>query len=72
MDRFVNRQNIERYRRLAEETTDATERLRVIKLMAEEWANFELEFKVRAAMVRRGVAFVRPPEAHREELRGAD
>jgi hypothetical protein len=30
--------------------TDATERLRVIKLMAEEWTNFELEFKVRAAM----------------------
>jgi hypothetical protein len=50
MDRFVNRQNIERYRRLADEMTDATERLRVIKLMAEEWTNFELEFKVRAAM----------------------
>jgi hypothetical protein len=36
MDRFVNRQNIERYRRLADETTNATERLRVIKLLAEE------------------------------------
>jgi hypothetical protein len=36
MDRFVNRQNIERYRRLADETTNATERVQVIKLLAEE------------------------------------
>ena len=46
MDRFVNRQNIERYRRLADETTNATERLRVIKLLAEERAKFKLEFNV--------------------------
>jgi hypothetical protein len=72
MDRFVTRQNIERYRRLADETTAAIERLRVIKSMAEEWANFELELKGRAALVRGGAAFVRPPEAHREEQRGAD
>ena len=72
MDRFVTRQNIERYRRLADETTDATERLWVIKSMAEEWANFERELKGRAALARRGVAFVRPSEARREEQRGAD
>ena len=43
MDRFVTRQNIERYRRLADETTNATERLRVIKLLAEEEGKFKLE-----------------------------
>jgi len=42
MDRFVNRQNIERYRRLADETTNAIERLRVMKLLAEERAKFKL------------------------------
>jgi hypothetical protein len=72
MDRFVNRQNIERYRRLADGTTNATERLRVIKLLAEERARFKLEFKVPNAMVRRGMASVRPFEPDREEQRGAD
>ena len=43
MDRFVNRQNIERYRRLAIETTNATERLQIMKLLAEEEAKFKLE-----------------------------
>jgi coproporphyrinogen III oxidase-like Fe-S oxidoreductase len=66
MDRFVNRQNIERYRRLADETTNATERLRVIKLLAEERAKFKLELKLR-----RG-ATVRRFEPDREEQRGAD
>jgi hypothetical protein len=72
VDRFVNRQNIERYRRLAGETTNATERLRVIKLLAEERAKFKLEFKVRNAMARRGMASVRPFGLDREEQRGAD
>jgi hypothetical protein len=67
MDRFVNRQNIERYRRLADETTNATERLRVIKLLAEERAKFKLELKLR-----RGMASVRPFGPDREEQRGAD
>jgi hypothetical protein len=46
MDRFVNRQNIERYRRLANEATNATERLQILKLLAEEEAKFRLEFKM--------------------------
>jgi hypothetical protein len=72
MDRFVNRQNIERYRRLADETTNAAERVQVIKLLAEERARFKLEFKVRDAVARRGMASVRPFEPGREEQRGAD
>jgi hypothetical protein len=72
MDRFVNGQNIVRFRRLADETTNAIERLWVMKLLAEEWAVFKLEFKGRAAMVRRGAALVRPFEPREEELRGAD
>jgi hypothetical protein len=43
MDRFVSRENIERYRRLSVETTDAAERLRILKLLAEEEAKFKLE-----------------------------
>jgi hypothetical protein len=35
MDRFVNRENIERYRRLASEMINDTERLRILKLLAE-------------------------------------
>jgi hypothetical protein len=66
MDRFVNRQNIERYRTLAIETTNATERLQIMKLLAEEEAKFKLD--LRTAMVRRGAAIVRPFEA---EPRGA-
>jgi hypothetical protein len=69
MDRFVNQNNIERYRKLANETTNPTERLQVMKLLADEEAKFKLE--VRAAMVRRGVAIVRPFERHREEQRDA-
>jgi hypothetical protein len=36
MDRFVTRENIKRYRRLASESTDPTERSRIMKLLAEE------------------------------------
>jgi hypothetical protein len=35
MDRFVNRQNVERYLRLRE-TPNAAERLQIMKLFAEE------------------------------------
>ncbi|MFZ0422406.1 MAG: hypothetical protein WAL80_05975 [Xanthobacteraceae bacterium] len=43
MDRFVNRENIDRYRRLANEATDATERLQILGLLAEEEAKFKAE-----------------------------
>ena len=36
MDKFVSRENIKRYRRLAGESTDAGERSRIMKLLAEE------------------------------------
>jgi hypothetical protein len=36
MDRFVTRENIKRYRRLAGESTDPAERSRIMKLLAEE------------------------------------
>jgi hypothetical protein len=70
MDRFVNLQNIERYRRLAIETTNATERLQIMKLLAEEEAKFKLD--LRTPMVRHGAANVRPFEPDREGRRGAD
>ncbi len=47
MDRFVSRENIERYRRLSTETADAGERLRILKLLAEEEAKFKLELSGR-------------------------
>jgi hypothetical protein len=46
MDRFLNRQNIERYRRLRE-TPSADERLQIMKLLAEEGAKFKLEISER-------------------------
>ena len=54
MDRFVNRQNIERYRRLASEATNATERLQILELLAEEEATFKLEFNVPSWCARGG------------------
>jgi hypothetical protein len=44
MDRFLNRQNIERYRKLSE-TRNAAERQQIMKLLAEEKAKFKLEFR---------------------------
>ena len=49
MDRFVNRQNIERYRRLASETTNTTDRQQIMKLLAEEEAKFKLDLAKRDA-----------------------
>ena len=43
MDKFVSRENIERYRRLSQKTTGTDERLRILKLLAEEEARFKLE-----------------------------
>jgi hypothetical protein len=34
MDGFVTRENIERYRKLASESTDSAERSRIMKLLA--------------------------------------
>ena len=47
MDRFVNRENIKRYRKLASASTDAAERLRIMKLLAEEEAKFKVELSRR-------------------------
>ena len=44
MDRFIDQQNVDRYRRLRE-TANADERLQIVKLLAEEMANFKLEFQ---------------------------
>ena len=43
MDRFVSRENIKRYRKLVSASTDAAERLQIMKLLAEEEAKFKLE-----------------------------
>ncbi len=44
-DRFVSRENIERYRRLANESANDRERLRILQLLAEEEAKFKLELR---------------------------
>jgi hypothetical protein len=44
MDRFLDRQNIERYRRLRE-TQNAAERVHILKLLADEEAKFKLELQ---------------------------
>ena len=43
MDRFVTRENIERYSKLASESMDAAERSRVMKFLADEVAKIKLE-----------------------------
>ena len=47
MDRFVNRENIKRYRKLVSASTDAAERLRIMKLLAEEEAKFKADLSRR-------------------------
>jgi hypothetical protein len=44
MDRFIDRQNVERYRRLRE-TMNADKRQQIVKLLAEKMARFKLEFR---------------------------
>jgi hypothetical protein len=44
MDRFLNRQNIELYRKLRE-TRNAAERRQIMKFLAEESAKFKLEVR---------------------------
>lgn len=41
MDRFINEQNIARFRRLASETTNAAERQRILRLLGDEVAKFK-------------------------------
>jgi hypothetical protein len=43
MDRFISPENIKRYRELAGASTDAGERGRIMKLLAEEEAKFKLD-----------------------------
>ena len=45
MDSFVSRENIRRYRKLASESTDATERSRTMSLLAEQEAKLKLELR---------------------------
>jgi hypothetical protein len=47
-DRFVTRENIERYRKLASESTDSAERSRIMKLLAEEVTKIKLELRRRS------------------------
>jgi hypothetical protein len=43
MDRFLRRQNIDRFRVLAAKSTDASERKSILNLLAEEEAKFRLD-----------------------------
>ena len=47
MDRFVSREIIKPYCKLAGESTGATERLQIMKLLAEEEAKFKVELSRR-------------------------
>jgi hypothetical protein len=47
MDSFVSRENIKRYRKLASESTDATQRSRIMSLLAEEEDKLKLELSGR-------------------------
>ena len=61
MNRFVTQKNINRYRKLASESTDAAERSRIMKLLAEEYAKFKLERGARAASPKETRLSVRQP-----------
>jgi len=47
MDNFISRENIRRYRKLASESTDASERSRIMSLLAEEVDKLKLELSGR-------------------------
>ena len=61
MDRFVSRENIERYRRACERNDDAAERSRILKLLAEEEAKFKLELSRRDDIPQEDRASTRQP-----------
>jgi hypothetical protein len=71
MDRFVTRENIERYRTLASESTDAAERSRIMKLLAEEDAKFKLELS-REGGATEGSSLVSTATENRAELDGEE
>jgi hypothetical protein len=48
LDRFVTRENIDRYRKLASATTDSTERSRILKFLADEVTKVKLELRRRS------------------------
>ena len=58
MDRFVTRENIKRYRKLASAMTDSTERSRILKFLSDEVA------KVKAELRRRSDAPEERPPVH--------
>jgi hypothetical protein len=45
MDRFVSRENIKRYRKLAGESIGPAERSLIMKLLAEEVTKFKVELR---------------------------
>lgn len=44
MDRFLNEQNIERYRKLADTATDEAQRVMIMRLLAEENAKLKASY----------------------------
>jgi len=48
LDRFVSRENIDRYRKLANEKTNSIERSLILRLLAEELAKLKLELRRRS------------------------
>ena len=48
LDRFVSRENIDRYRKLASETTSSTERSLIMRLLAEELTKIKSELRRRS------------------------
>jgi hypothetical protein len=49
MDRFYNEQNINRYRRLANQASTAAEKMRLLALLAREMSRFSELQKAQAA-----------------------
>jgi len=48
IDRFVTRENIKRYRKLASATTVSTERSRILKFLSDEVAKVKAELRRRS------------------------
>ena len=74
MDRFVTRENIERYRKLASKSIDAAERSRIMKLLADEVTKIKFELRRRSNAPERrspvGAATENRAEHDGEEQRG--
>jgi hypothetical protein len=63
--RFVSRENVKRYRRLASESIDSIERVPILKLLADEEARFKLE-PSRSDGAREGRSSTKVATAHRD------